>query len=111
MATPLDVTDAEFEREVLEAEIPVLVDFWAEWCAPCLVMAPILDELAEQYDGKLKFVKVNTEENFDRMSEYGIRGLPTLLVFKSGERVDQVTGARSKDELTRFVGKAAGLMA
>ena len=106
MKKPLEVSDAEFEREVLEAEIPVLVDFWAEWCAPCHTIAPILDQLAEEYDGIVKFVKVDTEENFDTMTRQGIRGLPTLLLFKGGERVDQITGARPKDELKRFLEKA-----
>ncbi len=106
MTKPLEVSDAEFDREVLEAEIPALVDFWAEWCAPCHTIAPILDQLAEEYDGRVKFVKVDTEENFDTMTSQGIRGLPTLLLFKGGERVDQITGARSKDELKRFLEKA-----
>ncbi len=105
MTKPLEVSDAEFDREVLEAEIPVLVDFWAEWCAPCHTIAPILDQLAAEYDGKVKFVKVDTEENFDTMTRQGIRGLPTLLLFKGGERVDQITGVRGKDELRRTLDK------
>lgn len=106
MAIPLEVSDAEFDREVLEAEIPVLVDFWAEWCAPCHTIAPILDELAEEYDGKVKFVKVDTEENFDIMTRQGVRGLPTLLLFKGGERLDLITGVRGKDELRGILDKA-----
>ena len=105
MAKPIAVTDAEFEQEVLQADTPVLVDFWADWCAPCHAIAPALDELAEEYDGKVKFVKIDTEENFDTMSEYGIRGLPTLLIFKGGERVDQVTGAVAKAQVKQTLEK------
>ncbi len=105
MTKPMAVTDAEFEQEVLQAETPVLVDFWADWCAPCHAIAPALDELAEEYDGKVKFVKIDTEENFDAMSEYGIRGLPTLLIFKDGERVDQVTGAIAKAQVKQTLEK------
>ena len=105
MSKPIAVTDAEFEREVLQAETPVLVDFWADWCGPCHIIAPALDELAEEYDGKVKFVKIDTEENFDTMSEYGIRGLPTLLIFKRGERVDQVTGAVAKAQVKQTLEK------
>ena len=105
MAKPLEVTDAEFEREVLKAELPVLVDFWAEWCGPCHVIAPILEELADEYDSRVKFVKLDTEENFDTADRYGIRSLPTLLVFKGGEQVDQIMGTRPKGELKRSLEK------
>ena len=106
MTKPLDVTDREFEQEVLQAELPVVVDFWAEWCAPCHTIAPIVEGLAEEYDGRVKFVMVDTEENFDAMTRQGIRSLPTLLLFKGGERVDQITGAHPKDEIKRFLEKA-----
>jgi len=106
MAKPRDVTDAEFEHEVLKADLPVLVDFWAEWCGPCKMIAPMLEELADEYNGKIKFVKVDTEENFDTTARYGIRSLPTLLVFKGGERVDQILGARPKSDLKRSLEKA-----
>ena len=106
MTKPLEVSDAEFDREVLEAEIPVLVDFWADWCAPCQRIAPILDELADEYDGRVKFVKVDTEENFDVTSRYGIRSLPTLLIFKGGEQVDQVMRTWSNNGLRRTLEKA-----
>ena len=106
MSTPIEITDATFEEEVINADTPVLVDFWADWCAACKIIAPIVEELAEEYDGKLKFVKVDTEENFDTPDRYGIRGLPALLVFKGGEQVDQIFGARPKAELKRYLEKA-----
>jgi len=106
MAKPQEVTDAEFDQEVLKADLPVVVDFWAEWCGPCKMIAPMLEELAGEYDGKIKFVKVDTEENFETPSSYGILSLPTLLVFKGGERVDQILGARPKSDLKRSLDKA-----
>ena len=106
MAKPQEVTDAEFEQEVLEADLPVLVDFWAEWCGPCHQIAPILDGLAEEYDGKIKFVKVDTEENFETPSSYGILSLPTLLMFKEGQQIERITGARPKGDLMRYLDKA-----
>ena len=106
MTKPQEVTDAEFDQEVLKAGIPVLVDFWAEWYGPCHQVAPILEALAGEFDGKVKFVKVDTEENFDTATRYGIRSLPTLLVFKNGQKVDQTIGARPKSDLKRFVEKS-----
>ena len=106
MPKPQEITDAEFEQEVLEADRPVLVDFWAEWCAPCHQIAPILEGLAEEYDGKIKFVKVDTEENFETPSSYGILSLPTLLVFKEGQQIGRITGARPKGDLMRYLDKA-----
>ena len=105
MAKPREVTDAEFDQEVLKAALPVVVDFWAQWCGPCKLIAPILEELADEYDGKIKFVKVDTEENFETPESYSILSLPTLLVFKGGERVDQILGARPKSDLKRSLDK------
>ncbi len=105
MAKPQEVDDAEFEREVLGADTPVLVDFWADWGGPCHQIAPTLEALAEEYDGKVKFVKLDTEENFDTTNEYGVRGLPTLIMFKGGQKVDQIMGYKSKGDLKRFLEK------
>jgi len=106
MAKPKDVTDAEFEQEVLKADLPVLVDFWAPWCGPCRMVAPIVEELAQEYDGRVKFVKVNTDDNVDTAVRYGIRSIPTLLVFKGGAPVAQVIGFRPKSELKKVLEKA-----
>ena len=106
MTKPIEVTDDEFDNEVLQADLPVLVDFWANWCAPCKVVGPIVEELAEEYDGRVKFVKLDTEDNFEVPDRYGIRSLPTLLVFKDSEPVEQVFGARPKAELKRVLEKA-----
>ncbi len=106
MAKPQEVTDAEFEQEVLKADLPVVVDFWAEWCGPCHQIAPILEKLAEEYDGKIKFVKLDTEENFETSESYGVLSLPTLLVFKEGQQIERITGARPRGDLKRSLDKA-----
>jgi len=93
------LTDANFEQEVLKSPTPVLVDFWAEWCGPCKMIAPILDELASEYDGKVKVGKVNIDEYQSIATQYGIRAIPTLLIFKDGEVAEQVVGLRSKRDL------------
>ena len=105
MGSTIPVTDQTFEEEVLKSEIPVLVDFWAEWCGPCKIIAPILEELSTVYEGKLKIAKVDVDSNAQKAGEYGVRGIPTLLIFKSGEPVDQVVGAVPKTTLKARIDK------
>lgn len=97
------VTDATFESEVLQSDKPVLVDYWAEWCGPCKMIAPILDELAQGYSDRLQFSKMNVDQNRDVPAKYGIRGIPTLMIFKSGQLVATKVGAMSKSQLTTFI--------
>jgi thioredoxin 1 len=106
MAKPLAVDDSTFEGTVIKAETPVLVDFWAPWCAPCRMVAPIVDELSEEYDGQVVFAKVNTDEQPNIAARYGIRSIPTLLVFKAGEPVGQIVGFRPKKDLKKELDKA-----
>ncbi len=106
MAKPTDTSDATFETEVLESDVPVLVDFWAPWCGPCRMVAPVVDELSDDYDGKVKFVKLNTDENPQVSAKYGIRSIPTLLIFKQGEAVGQVVGFRPKSDLAKHLDEA-----
>ena len=101
MAVPKEVTDATFEEEVINAETPVLVDFWADWCAPCKMIAPIVEELAIEFDGKVKFAKVDVDSNPKSAMNFGIRGIPTLLIFSGGKPVDTVVGAVPKSVLKR----------
>jgi thioredoxin len=95
----LSLTQENFPAEVLHSPTPVLVDFWAEWCGPCKMIAPILDELAEEYQGKIKIGKVNIDEQQALAAEYGVRAIPTLLLFSQGQVADQIVGLRSKREL------------
>jgi len=97
------VTDDSFEQEVLQSDQPVLVDYWAEWCGPCKMIAPILDELATEYGGKLKIAKLNIDDNPSIPPKYGIRGIPTLMLFKSGNVEATKVGAVSKSQLTAFI--------
>jgi len=97
------VTDDSFEQEVLKSEIPVLVDYWAEWCGPCKMIAPILDEIVGEYAGKLKVAKLNIDENSATPPKYGIRGIPTLMIFKDGDVEATKVGALSKSQLTAFI--------
>ena len=106
MANPTAITDDTFGSEVLEADTPVLVDFWAEWCAPCKMIAPIVDELAEEYDGKMKFTKLDVDSNPQIAMNYGVRGIPTLMIFSGGQPVGQVVGAVSKQALKSRIDEA-----
>ena len=99
MKNVIEGTDFNFDQEVLKSETPVLVDFWAPWCGPCRAIAPIVEELASEYEGKLKVVKLNTDENQDVAIKYGIRSIPTLGIFKDGKVVDAVIGAVPKNHL------------
>ncbi len=101
MTHPADTSDTTFEADVIGSDLPVLVDFWAPWCGPCRMVAPIVEELAEEYEGKVKFVKLNTDENPQVAGKYGIRSIPTLLVFKGGKPVGQIVGFRPKSDLEK----------
>lgn len=96
-------SDDRFENDVLQSNLPVLVDFWAEWCGPCKMIAPILDEVAKEYDGRIKFVKVNVDENSETPAQYGVRGIPSLILFKAGNIVATKVGALTKSQLTAFL--------
>jgi len=103
MAHPIAVSDDTFDDEVINSEVPVLVDFWADWCTPCKMIAPIVEDLAEEYDGKIKFAKLDVDSNPNTATTYGVRSIPTLLIFKSGSPVDQVVGAIPKNVLKRHL--------
>jgi thioredoxin 1 len=96
-------SDANFQKDVLSSDVPVLVDYWAEWCGPCKMIAPILDEIAGDYTGKLKIAKVNVDENQQVTQKYGIRSIPTLMIFKGGSVQAQKVGAMSKSQLAAFI--------
>lgn len=97
------VSDATFESEVLQSQLPVLVDYWAEWCGPCRSIAPVLDEISKDYAGKLKVAKVNVDENTATPARYGVRGIPTLMLFKNGDVAATKVGALSKSQLSAFI--------
>lgn len=106
MSKPSDVSDSEFESEVVQASGAVLVDFWAPWCGPCKAIAPIVEELATEFNGKLKVVKINVDDNKEAAMKYNVRSIPKLILFKDGQVVDQMVGARTKTELVDLVNKA-----
>lgn len=103
MSDIVHVTDDSFEQEVLQSSTPVLVDYWADWCAPCKMIAPVLDEIADEYHGKLRVAKLNIDENLETPPRYGIRGIPTLILFKEGDVEATKVGAVSKSQLTAFI--------
>ena len=99
----VQITDATFQTEVLKADLPVLVDYWAEWCAPCKMIAPILEALSSEYAGRLKIGKLNIDDNPTTAASFNVRGIPTLMLFKNGEAVETKVGALSKSQLTAFI--------
>jgi thioredoxin 1 len=102
---PVEVLDSNFENEVVKSDVPVLVDFWAEWCGPCKMVAPVVEELAKEYDGKYKFAKLDVDSNPQTAMKFGIRSIPTLLLFKNGQVVDQIVGAVPKRHLVEKLEK------
>jgi len=102
------VSDASFEADVLKSSSPVLVDYWAEWCGPCKMVAPVLDEVAGDYQGRLQIAKVNVDDNREVPAKFGIRGIPTLMIFKNGELAATKVGAMSKAQLTAFIDQNLG---
>jgi thioredoxin 1 len=107
-ANTLEFNDASFDTDVLNADVPVLVDFWAEWCGPCRQMTPTIDALATEYDGRAKIGKLNVDNNNGTAARYNIRGIPTILLFKGGQVVDQKVGALPKSELTKMLDEHIG---
>ena len=106
MSKPIAINDSNFDQIVLQAKTPVLVDFWASWCAPCRMVAPIIDELAEEYSGRISFAKVDVDQNSKIATKYGIMSIPTLLIFKKGEPISHTVGYKPKEELKRSLDAA-----
>lgn len=105
MSNALDITDSTFEAEVLNSSMPVVVDFWAPWCGPCRKLGPVLDEVSDELGGKIKVVKINTDENLKTAKEYSISGLPSLLVFKNGQAVERLVGLMPKSSILSNIEK------
>ena len=101
MGEPIPISDSNFDQTVLQAKKPVLVDFWAPWCAPCRMVAPVIDELAKEYEGRIDFAKLDIDQNPRTASKYSVMSIPTLIVFKRGQPVSHIVGFRPKEELTR----------
>lgn len=108
MSNAAPTTDSNFETDVLKADTPVLVDFWAEWCGPCRALSPKLDEIASELGDKLKVVKVNVDENQETPAKYGVRGIPTLILFKEGKDVEQIVGNHPKENILETINKHIG---
>jgi len=108
MGEPIAIDDNDFDQIVLQAETPVLVDFWAPWCAPCRLVAPVVEELAREYEGRVSFTKLNVDQNPKTASKYGIMSIPTLLIFKKGKPASHIVGFRPKAELKRSLDEALG---
>lgn len=105
MGNTKSVTDTSFDQDVLKSSVPVLVDFWAEWCGPCKAIGPKLEEIANEMGGKVMIAKVNVDENPDSPAKYGVRGIPTLILFKDGKEVDQIVGNHPKENIAALISK------
>lgn len=103
-----EVTDQSFEQDVLKSDQPVLVDFWAEWCAPCKALTPVIEQVAQQYEGRARFVKMNVDDHNAVAQKFNVRGLPTLIVFKNGAEAERATGTKSKDNISQMIDRALG---
>ena len=106
MSKPVEIEEAKFEEAVLKAAKPVMVDFWAPWCGPCKMVAPVVEELAADYDGQVSFIKINVDDNPQLASQYGVMSIPTLIIFKEGQPVSNIVGFRPKNELKKSLEEA-----